>query len=76
MVTPQASSGSASVSAAPGSGQEKQPGLNENGAAPTKEELSGPMLAPSAFNKNWVYLTALLQSDAVTFSRPSMSVVA
>ena len=52
MVSAQASTGTASQSAAAGASQEK--GLNLNGAAAASEELSGPMLEPSAFNKNWV----------------------
>ncbi len=52
MVSVQASAGTASQSAAAGASQEKQ--HNMNGAAAASEELSGPMLEPSAFNKNWV----------------------
>ncbi|BDA49679.1 probable transmembrane protein 205 at C-terminar half [Coccomyxa sp. Obi] len=54
MVSFQASAGTASQPAAAGASQEKQHNLN--GAAAASEELSGPMLEPSAFNKNWVRL--------------------
>ncbi|EIE18790.1 hypothetical protein COCSUDRAFT_60092 [Coccomyxa subellipsoidea C-169] len=56
MFTSRASAGTASQTAAAGSSQEKEHSLNENGANPSGEELSGPMLEPSAFNKNWVRL--------------------
>ncbi|KAK9904742.1 hypothetical protein WJX75_001688 [Coccomyxa subellipsoidea] len=55
-VTTRASAGTASPPLPAGASQEKEQSLNGNGAAPPGEELSGPMLAPSAFNKNWVRL--------------------
>ena len=59
MFTSRASAGTASQTAAAGSSQEKEHSLNENGANPSGEELSGPMLEPSAFNKNWVSMVDL-----------------